>query len=141
MPGIALVWDLVTTMTASWQKVFSDDVKIGYFTQRSAYQDAIDAGELLPPATSQEQMEQIVTNSTVNGVLQALFALLVIVVVANAALIWIKVIRQGALPTTEVPHQPSSLVAPSDFFATKAEKAAVREHASSAVLTGPGDRR
>ena len=26
-----LAWDLIVTMTASWQKVFSDDPKIGYF--------------------------------------------------------------------------------------------------------------
>jgi len=142
IPGIALAWDLTTTMTASWQKVFSDDPKIGYFTQRSAYQDAIDAGELLPPATSQEQMEQIVTNSTVNGVLQALFALLVLVVVANAVLIWVRAIKEGGLPTTEVPHERSDIVAPSDFFATKEEKAALREHeASRGELTGAGGRR
>jgi carbon starvation protein len=31
VPGIALAWDLIITMTASWQKVFSGDVKIGFF--------------------------------------------------------------------------------------------------------------
>ena len=33
--------------------------------------------------------------------------------------------RSGGLPTTEVPATPSQLVAPSDFFATAEEKAAV----------------
>ncbi len=128
VPGIGLAWDLIVTMTASWQKVFSNDPKIGYFQQRSDYQTAIDQGELLAPATDMGQMQQIVTNSTVNGTLQALFALLVIVVVVNAIFIWVKGVRAGSLPTTEVPHQQSHLVAPSDFFATKDEKAAVREH-------------
>ncbi len=72
-------------------------------------------------------MGQIITNSTTNGILQATFALLVIVVVANAMVIWVRAIRSGGLATTEVPHQPSKIVAPSDFFATKEEKAAVRE--------------
>ena len=31
VPGVGLAWDLVTTMTASYQKVFSDNPKIGYF--------------------------------------------------------------------------------------------------------------
>ena len=35
VPGVGLVWDLIVTMTASYQKVFSDNPKIGYFTQRS----------------------------------------------------------------------------------------------------------
>jgi carbon starvation protein len=126
VPGIALTWDLITTMTASYQKVFSDNPRIGYFEQRSLYQTALDDGELLPPATSVEQMEQVVTNSTVNGVLQAVFALLTLVVVANAIPIWVKAWRLGGLPTTEVPKQPSELVAPSDFFATREEKEAVR---------------
>jgi carbon starvation protein len=127
VPGVGLAWDLVTTMTASYQKVFSDNEKIGYFSQRSAYQDALDQGELLPPATDPDQMQQIITNSLVNGVLQALFALLVIIVVVNAVFVWVRAFRAGGLPTTEVPAQPSHLVAPSDFFATKEEKAAMRE--------------
>ena len=64
VPGIGLAWDLIVTMTASYQKVFSDNPKIGYFEQRSTYQDAIDKGEVLAPATDMDQMQQIVTNST-----------------------------------------------------------------------------
>ena len=139
VPGIALAWDLVTTMTASWQKVFSGDPKIGYLEQRSTYQAALEKGELLPPAADMGQMEQIITNSTVNGVLQALFALLTLIVVLSAIPVWIKAARSGGLPTTEVPYVASHLVAPSDFIATKQEKAAVREHeASRDQLSGAG---
>ena len=139
VPGVGLVWDLIVTMTASYQKVFSDNPKIGYFTQRSDYQDAIDNGELLAPATDMDQMRQIVTNSTLNGTLQAIFALLVIIIVLNALYIWVQALRAGGLPTTEVPAQPSNLVAPSDFFATKDEKQAVREwEASDDRFAGTG---
>jgi carbon starvation protein len=126
IPGIALAWDLTTTMTASWQKVFSGDPRIGYFEQRSVYQAAIDRGELLAPAADLDQMEQIVLNSTVNGILQALFALLTLTVVVAAVPIWVRAWRGGGLPTIEVPYQESHIVAPSDFFATKEEKEAVR---------------
>ena len=131
VPGIGLAWDLIITMTASYQKVFSDNPKIGYFEQRSLYQDAIDKGEVLAPATDMDQMQQIVTNSTLNGTLQATFALLTLVVVVNAFVICIKAVRAGGLPTTEVPATPSELVAPSDFFATAEEKEAVREWEAS----------
>ena len=126
VPGVGLAWDLIVTMTASYQKVFSDDPKIGYFTQRSTYQDAIDNGELLAPATDMDQMRQIVTNSTVNGTLQALFALLVIVIVVNA-------LSSGSRPASRRPADDRGAHAavpprrPSDFFATKEEKEAVRE--------------
>jgi carbon starvation protein len=137
IPGIALAWDLIVTMTASYQKVFSSDPKIGYFEQRSVYQTALDNGEVIAPAADPSQMEQIITNSTVNGVLQALFALLTLVVVANAAVIWARALRSGGLPTTEVAAVDSHVVAPSDFFATAEEKEAVRaweaEHGSLAA--------
>ena len=144
MPGIGLAWDLVVTMTASYQKVFSDNPKIGYFEQRSTFQAAIDKGEVLAPAKDLDQMQTIVTNSTVNGTLQSIFALLVVVIVVNAMVIWVKAIRAGGLPTTEVPATPSDIVAPSDFFATKEEKAAVREWESShdkVGAMGGGDRK
>jgi carbon starvation protein len=125
VPGIPLVWDLVTTMTASWQKIFSDDPAIGYFAQADRFRDARDAGEVLAPAADADQMGQVVQNSTTNGVLQSAFAILVIIVVANAAVIWVRAIRAGSLPTTEVPHTPSDIVAPADFFATAEEKRAL----------------
>jgi carbon starvation protein len=127
VPGVALAWDLIVTMTASWQKVFSDNPKIGYFEQRSVYNEAADKGEVLAPATSLDQMDQIITNSTVNGILQITFAVLTLVVVASAIPIWVKAVREGGLPTQEAPKEPSKIVAPQDFFATKEEKAAVKE--------------
>ena len=128
VPGIPLVWDLIVTMTASYQKVFSDVPAIVYFAQRSRYSEALEAGEVLAPATDVNQMEQIVTNSTTNGVLQSVFALLVIVVVVNAAVVIVKALRAGSLPTTEVPHTPSTLVEPAGLMATAEEKAAIAAH-------------
>jgi carbon starvation protein len=137
IPGIGLAWDLIVTLTASYQKVFSNDPAIGYFQQASNYRAALDQGEVLAPATNADQMEQVVRNSTLNGTLQALFALLVIIVALNALVACIRAIRAGGLPTTEVPKQPSNIVAPSDFFATKEEKEAVREwEASRRELVG-----
>ena len=128
VPGIALAWDLIITMTASWQKVFSSDLKIGFFQQRSVYSAALGKGQLLAPAKTMDQMQQIITNATVDGVLQALFALLTLTVIGSAIPVWIKAAKSGGLPTTEIPRQPSHLVAPAEIFATSQEKQAVREY-------------
>ena len=127
VPGIGLVWDLIATMTASYQKVLSGNPKIGYFEQASTFRAARDAGDVLAPATDQSQMDQVITNSIVNGILQSAFALLVIVVVVNALVIWVRAVRAGGLPTTEVPKVESEIIAPADFFATADEKQAQRE--------------
>ncbi len=58
-------------MTASYEKVFSSNPAIGYFAQADRYREARDAGEVLAPATDAAQMDTVITNSTVNGVLQA----------------------------------------------------------------------
>ena len=42
--GVPLAWDAAVTLTASYQKVFSDNPKLGFFAQRDTFQDALDAG-------------------------------------------------------------------------------------------------
>jgi carbon starvation protein len=125
VPAVPLAWDLVVTLTASWQKVFSDNPKIGYFAQADTYRTARDAGEVLAPATDASQMDTVISNSVTNGVLQASFALLVIAVVLNAAVVWTRALRAGSLPTTELPHVPSTHVEPADFWPTAEEKEAL----------------
>jgi carbon starvation protein len=127
--AVPLVWDLVVTMTASFQKVFSGDPRVGYFTARGVYAEALANGELLAPAQDVDQMEKIVYNNTLNGVLQAVFALLTLVVVANAVVVILRAIRsRGTLPTTEEPAVPSQIVEPSGLFPTAEEKRAMAEH-------------
>jgi carbon starvation protein len=139
VPGIALAWDLIITMTASWQKIFSEDPKIGFFQQRSVYSAAFDKGALLKPAKTLGEMQQIITNATVDGVLITVFAVLTLIVVASAIPVWVKAAKRGGLPTTEVQPQPSHLVDVAEIFATSQEKEAIREYqASERELAGSG---
>ncbi|NGO10432.1 carbon starvation protein A [Streptomyces sp. HC44] len=111
--GIPLAWVVAVTFTAGWQKVFSDDPRIGFFAQRTRYADAIDAGQILPPAKTLDDMHTVVTNSTVDGVLIALFLLLVAVVIVNAAVVCVRAVRSpGSLPTTEAPYVESRIDIP-----------------------------
>ncbi len=123
--GIPLAWDVAVTLTASWQKVFSDDPKIGFFAQRDLYQDALDAGKTeLGTAKTRDAMETIVTNSTVDGVLSAIFAILIIIVLADATRICVKAIRNpGTAELKEAPYEESKIVAPAGLWATAEEKA------------------
>ncbi len=134
--AVPLVWDAVVTLTASWQKVFSSDPKVGFFQQRSNYQDAIDQGKILPPAKTMDDMHTVVTNSTVDGVLSALFAVLVIVVLADSARTCLRAIRDPeSAKLTEAPYVESKLIAPAGLVATKEEKA---EQAAGAGSAGEG---
>ncbi|MCK2214907.1 carbon starvation protein A [Actinomadura sp. ATCC 31491] len=130
--GVPLAWDAAVTLTASYQKVFSADPTLGFFAQRDRYQAALDQGKLLAPAKSTDAMRQIVVNSTVDGVLAALFAVMIIIVILDAARVWVKAIRaREPLPTTEAPFEESKLLAPSGLIATREEKAAMAAEAGA----------
>ncbi|WP_308283939.1 carbon starvation CstA family protein [Streptomyces buecherae] len=136
--AVPLVWDVVVTLTASWQKIFSDDPRVGFFSQRDRYQDAIDADKVLPPAKNMDEMHTVVTNSTVDGVLSALLAVLVIVVIADAARTCVRAIRDPeAARLHEAPYVESRIVAPAGLVATPEEK---RELAEAAAAAGRPER-
>nr|WP_206327079.1 carbon starvation CstA family protein [Streptomyces sp. S3(2020)] len=134
--GIPLAWDATVTLTASWQKVFSSDPRVGFFKQRQIFQDAIDRGEVLPPAKNMDDMRTVVTNSTVDGVLTAVLALLIVVVIADSLRVCVRHVRRPALSTlSESPYVESKIVAPAGLFPTKEEK---EEEARHEVGTAAG---
>ncbi|MDH6607426.1 carbon starvation protein [Streptomyces sp. SAI-208] len=126
--GVPLAWDATVTLTASFQKVFSSDPKVGFFKQRSVFQDAIDDGKVLPPAKSMDDMHTVVTNSTVDGILTAVLALLIVVVIADALRVCVRHVRRPALSTlSEAPYVESRIVAPAGLVPTRAEKEEARD--------------
>ncbi|QUH01099.1 carbon starvation protein A [Saccharopolyspora erythraea] len=135
---VPLAWDAIVTLTASWQKVFSDDPKIGFFAQRASYQAAIDAGQTSKgSADTVEEMHKVVLNSTVDGVLSILFAVLIIIVLVDAVRVWIKALRATEpMASTEAPHVESKLWAPSGLIPTSEERRIQRELAEQ--KTGAG---
>ncbi|MFI6011990.1 carbon starvation CstA family protein [Streptomyces sp. NPDC051243] len=131
--GVPLAWDATVTLTASWQKVFSSDPKVGFFKQRQVFQEAIDRGEVLPPAKTMDDMHTVVTNSTVDGVLSAVLALLIIVVIVDATRVCVRHVRRPALSTlSETPYVESKIIAPAGLFPTKEEKEEERRAIASA---------
>ncbi|MFF4501918.1 carbon starvation CstA family protein [Streptomyces sp. NPDC001401] len=136
--GIPLAWDATVTLTASYQKVFSSDPKVGFFKQRSVFQDAIDAGKVLPPAKNMDDMHTVVTNSTVDGVLSAVLAVLIVVVIADALRVCIRHVRRPALSSlSESPYVESRITAPAGLIPTRQEKE--EERRAVVGTAAPGD--
>jgi len=122
--GVPLAWDAVVTLTASWQKVFSGDPKLGFFSQRERYANALDQGDVLAPAKSLDDMQAIVTNSTVDGILAAFFAILIVIVIADAIRVWYQVLsRRRPVELHEAPYEESRIVAGSGLLPTAEERA------------------
>ena len=108
-----LAWDAAVTLTASWQKIFSSDPAIGFFAQRNKFAAALESGQVLGPAKSIAEMEKVVVNSTVDGVLSILFAVLIVVVIVDAVRIWAEALRSHTpLLSTETPFVASKIPTP-----------------------------
>ncbi|MFE3255087.1 carbon starvation CstA family protein [Nocardia sp. NPDC059091] len=141
IPALPLVWDLIVTMTASFQKIFSGDPKIGYWTlhnntidKQNAYIAARDSGQLPKgvkdvAALNQQihDMDKIIRNTFVQGTLSIVFAVMVLIVALVGVWVCLRAIRKGGSETTESPEVPSTIFGPSGFLATKAEKEVQQE--------------
>ncbi|WP_137939500.1 carbon starvation CstA family protein [Chitinivorax sp. B] len=75
---IPTIWLLICTLTAGWLKVFSDNPKVGFLAHAHRYETAIAKGEVLAPAKSLTQMQQVVFNDYLDATLAGGFMLLVI---------------------------------------------------------------
>ncbi|WP_123024007.1 carbon starvation CstA family protein [Mycolicibacterium stellerae] len=143
IPAVPLLWDLVVTMTASWQKIFSADPKLGYWKQHSICQAAKEAGKTCLTAKTPGDVDKIVRNTFIQGSLSILFAVLVVVVVVAGVIVAIRAIRGQGSPLTEDEPVPSRLFAPSGLIPTKAEREvqkqwdALPNSPAKSVGTGP----
>jgi pyruvate/proton symporter len=78
------IWLLVCTTTAGLIKIFDSNPAVGFLSQAAKYRNGIASGEIVAPAKSIDQMQQIMTNSYVNTVLTALFLFVVLSVLVYA---------------------------------------------------------
>jgi carbon starvation protein len=123
IPGVPLLWDLVVTLTASWQKIFSGDPKVGYWTQHFQYRNAKDAGETaFGAAKDAGQLDAVIRNTFIQGTLSIIFAVLVVIVFVAGVVAALQAIRGRARPLTEDDPVPSRIFAPSGMIPTHAEK-------------------
>ena len=77
-------WLLICTVTAGFIKIFDSNPAVGFLAQAAKYRAGINSGEIVAPAKSIEQMQQIATNSYVNTGLTALFLFVVFSVLVYA---------------------------------------------------------
>ncbi|QOV99319.1 carbon starvation CstA family protein [Rhodococcus pyridinivorans] len=128
IPGVPLVWDLIVTMTASWQKIFSGDRAVGYWAQHRAFVDAKNSGATtFGSAKTADEIDAVIRNTFIQGTLSIVFAVLVLIVVAAGVVVCTKSVRAGGMPTTETPDVPSKIFAPAGFVPTPAERELQKE--------------
>ncbi|MFZ1446853.1 MAG: carbon starvation CstA family protein [Candidatus Dechloromonas phosphoritropha] len=85
---VPTAWLLITSMTAGWQKIFSDNPKIGFLALANRFNEAAAQGTVLAPAKTIEEMARVAFNNQVNAVLCGFFMIVaVVMLVASIATI------------------------------------------------------
>ncbi len=126
IPAIPFVFDTAVTFTASWQKIFSTDPKVGYWQQWR------DARALLATLSDPEAVavqNAIVRNTLIQGTLSIVFLVTVAFVFVCAGVrIW-RTLKTQHFTSSEDPHQESNFYAPETMVASALEKKLVAEYA------------
>jgi carbon starvation protein len=106
--GLPLLWLIIITSTASWQKITSDDVRIGFFSAASDLSTKLAAGTLPPEKAA--IAPQLIFNLHLDAYLTLFFvALLWTIVFDMLRVCSLHLAGRPVRPLTEVPHSPSQL--------------------------------
>jgi carbon starvation protein len=105
---LPMLWLLVVTMTASYQKIFSPALRIGFLAAANDLADKAAAGQI--PANQLAAARTLIFNNRLDAAVTAIFALMVLLIVADSVRIWAGILRgTREARSFETPFVPSQL--------------------------------
>ena len=107
--GLPLIGLVIITTTAAWQKIASDDIRIGFFSAANDLTDKLAAG-ILPPAKA-AIAPQLIFNLHLDAWLTVFFVSLLWLIVFDMLRVCARYLSgKSVLPLTESSHSPGRLV-------------------------------
>jgi len=103
-----LVWLASVTMTASFEKIWSSQPRIGFLAHARSLSEQLAAGAI--PAAQVAETQRLIFNDRLDAVVAALFATMVLLILAESARHWWLYLTGRKQPVlTEAPKQISRL--------------------------------
>jgi carbon starvation protein len=103
---VPMAWLCVVTLTASYQKIWHENPRIGFLSQARTLQAQLDAGTVAPERVA--ATKQIIFNNNLDAGVTALFAGLLILLLAEALFEWTRILRGSKeAELHEAPHEPT----------------------------------
>ena len=107
--GLPLAWLVIVTSTAAWQKIFSDDVRVGFFAAANDLATKLATGTLPPEKAA--VAPHLIFNQQLDAYLTMFFVVVLWIVIFDTARVTLRYLTgKPLLPLTEVAHEPSRLV-------------------------------
>jgi carbon starvation protein len=88
---VPLIWLVVVTFTASYQKIFSPQPSLGFLAQANALQERLATGAV--PAAQRAAMEAQIFNNRLDAVVCGIFVVLCALILADSIRIWIGILK------------------------------------------------
>jgi len=109
---LPLGWLAIVTMTAGWTKIFSADPKLGFLSHAAMVAERVAAGALPAGARVAADATKMMFNDRLDAAVAGFFMVSVVVILADSALVWWRVLRSDQAPvSSEVPFQPRTAFA------------------------------
>lgn len=135
--ALPLAFAAIVTITASFQKIFSPVPAVGYFAQNALYSKALADGKTtFGTAKSVAEIEAVVRNTMIQGVLSIIFVTLSIIVIVVAIWMTVRAATTKQSVSNEDPAVPSKIYGPSGMFATRSERALEQQWQEYEAKTG-----
>jgi carbon starvation protein len=105
-----MAWLVVVTMTASWQKIFSSNPRIGFLAYANAMAAQIAAGKI--PAAKVVETQRVIFNQRLDAVVTAILGGMILVLLVEAVVQWHAILARGREPVLhETPYVATQWVA------------------------------
>ncbi|ENU43129.1 MULTISPECIES: carbon starvation CstA family protein [Acinetobacter] len=114
---IPTIFLFVTCMTAGWQKIFHENPKIGFLAQAHKFSDAIARGEIIKPAKTIAEMQNIVMSNQINAALCGFFMIVSIVMIIAS----IGIVRRALASRTPTVNEAPAVYADPEVVTTRGE--------------------
>lgn len=107
--GVPLLWLVIITTTAAYQKIFSSDVRVGFLAAADDLATKLYSG-VLPPEKA-AVAPQLIFNQHLDAYLTLFFVVVLWVVIADMLRLCVRyLVGKPVRKLSEIPHEPSRLV-------------------------------
>ncbi|MGD9786346.1 MAG: carbon starvation CstA family protein [Sulfuricellaceae bacterium] len=107
--GLPLAWLAVVTTSAAWEKIFSPDLRVGFFAAANDLADKLAAGALPPEKAA--VAPQLIFNQQLDAWLTLFFVAMLWTIILDMLRVSVRHLQGKAVPPlSESPHEPSRLV-------------------------------
>jgi carbon starvation protein len=93
---IPMAWLVIITMTASYQKIFSANPRIGFLSFANALAGQVSAGKI--PAAKIAETHRVIFNQRLDAAVTVVLALMIVVLIVEALVLWYALLSKRTEP-------------------------------------------